>query len=115
MIEREDTRIVLQAQMACKGMLVLSQTMYPGWQAMIDGRRGKIYNAYGVLPGVVIDAGQHRIEIRYRPASVYWGASLTGLGLMMALWLSGCGYFGKIPRRAAARRQARRPAPQKPV
>ena len=85
MLGREDTRIVLEAQMACKGMVVLSQTMYPGWQAVVDGRRGKIYNAYGVLPGVVIDAGRHRIEIRYRPASVYWGASLTGLGLAMAL------------------------------
>lgn len=85
MLEREDTRIVLEAQMGCKGMLVLSQTMYRGWQAVVDGRKGKIYDAYGVLPGVVVDAGRHRIEIRYRPASVYWGASLTGLGLLMAL------------------------------
>ena len=85
MIERAATRVVLEARMSCRGMLVLSQTMYPGWQAVVDGRRGKIYNSYGVLPGVVVNAGQHRIEIRYRPASVYWGAALTGLGLVMAL------------------------------
>jgi hypothetical protein len=85
MVERENTRIVLNAQMSCKGMLVLSQTMYPGWQAKVDGHREPVYEAYGVLPGVVADAGRHRIEIRYRPASVYWGASLTGLGLAMAL------------------------------
>jgi hypothetical protein len=79
-VERADTRILLQANLSCKGAVVLSQTFYPGWQARIDGRRVPLHEVYGALDGVVADAGAHRIELRYRPASVYWGAGLTALG-----------------------------------
>jgi hypothetical protein len=88
LLERHATRVVLEARMACRGMIVLSQTFFPGWKAEVDGRRGRLYEAYGVLQGVVVDAGSHRIEFRYRPASVYWGASLTILGIAMALLLA---------------------------
>jgi hypothetical protein len=88
MLERHAGRVVLEARMACRGMIVLSQTFFPGWKAYVDGRREPLYEAYGVLQGVVVDGGPHRIEIRYRPASVYWGASITALGLAMALLLA---------------------------
>jgi hypothetical protein len=29
----------------------------------------------------VVDAGKHRVQLEYRPTSVYWGAGLTALGL----------------------------------
>lgn len=86
--ERRDTRMVLDVRMACKGMLILSETFFPGWVAAIDGRPAAIYEAYGALRGVVVDAGAHRIEFRYRPRMVYWGAFLTGLGVAAALALA---------------------------
>jgi len=38
-----------------------------------------------VVRAVHVDAGRHRIEFRYRPGSVYWGAALSLLGLLLAL------------------------------
>ena len=88
LVERRDTQVELDVRMACKGMVIASETFYPGWEAAIDGRPAVIYEAYGALRGVVVDAGAHRIEFRYRPMSVYWGALLTALGLTGALGLA---------------------------
>jgi uncharacterized membrane protein YfhO len=68
-------------------MVVLSETFFPGWKATVDGRAVPIYEADGALRGVVVEAGLHRIDIRYRPISVYAGAFLTALGLLAAMVL----------------------------
>lgn len=85
---RQNTRVAVEAHMACKGMVVLSRPWYPGWQTRVDGRPAHLYQVDGALQGVVVDSGAHEIEFRYRPASVYWGASLTASGLAIALFLS---------------------------
>ena len=37
-----------------------------------------------MMRGVVADAGDHRIEMRYRPRSVRIGAAGTAIGLLVA-------------------------------
>lgn len=88
LVHRDATRVVFDAHMACKGMIILSQTFFPGWEASVDGHRASLYEAYGALQGVVADSGSHRIEVRYRPFTVYWGGVLTSLGLVAALLLA---------------------------
>jgi len=75
--------VAIDANMACKGLVILSETMYPGWQATIDGKPARIWEAYGVFRGVVVEAGKHRIDFRFRPRSVYYGAALTSIGLLL--------------------------------
>ena len=81
----------IEADMSCRGMVIFADVWYPGWVATVDGKPVPIHEAYGVIRGVVVDAGQHRIEMRYRPKSVYWGAALTGtgwLGAAVLAWLA---------------------------
>jgi uncharacterized membrane protein YfhO len=75
---------VIEANLSCRGMVIDSDTFFPGWEARVDGQPAAIYEAYGFLRGIVAEAGQHRIELRYRPKSVYWAAGLTALGLLGA-------------------------------
>ncbi len=84
-IARSGNRIQLDARMACKGMVILSETFFPGWRATVDGRAAPIYEADGPLRGIVVKAGTHQIEMRYRPMSVYAGAGLTAIGLLAVL------------------------------
>jgi hypothetical protein len=42
----------------------------------------------GLVRGVVLAAGRSRVEFRYRPGSVYWGAALTVVGLLAALLIN---------------------------
>ena len=71
--------------MACRGMVILADTAYPGWAATVDGQPAKIYEPYGALRGVVVEKGSHVIEMKYRPTSVIAGFSLTAFGALAAL------------------------------
>jgi hypothetical protein len=68
------------------GRLVLSEVVYPGWQVWVDGARGELLSVDGLLRGVDLSGGSHRVTFVYRPASVYLG--LAGAGLGALLWLA---------------------------
>ncbi len=84
---RGSNRVRLQATLPCRGMVVLADSYYPGWQVTVDGQPARIWEAYGVLRGVVVPAGSHAIEFHFRPASVYIGLGLFAAGLLLTLIL----------------------------
>lgn len=86
-LERQPSRLVIEADMKCSGMVVLSDNDFPGWRATLDGRPSQILRAYLSMRGIVVPGGRHRIEMAYQPLSVYLGAAITGLGLVAALVL----------------------------
>lgn len=89
LVHRETDRVSMEATLPCRGILVLADTNYPGWEATVDGRPTTIVEMYGALRGVALAAGHHTVEFRYRPAVVWIGLGLTLLGLssaMLMLW-----------------------------
>jgi hypothetical protein len=84
LVARGTNRIQVQANMRCRGLVVLSETFYPGWQAKVDGRPAEVIEVYGALRSVAVEAGNHSVELRYRPASVTGGAALTVAGMLLA-------------------------------
>ncbi|MCX6629357.1 MAG: YfhO family protein [Candidatus Solibacter sp.] len=86
-VERLPDRLAIRAEMACDGMVVLSDTFYPGWRARVDHRPAQIHEVNGAMRGVAVPRGTHTITMRYRPVSVYLGAALTLLGILGALAL----------------------------
>jgi hypothetical protein len=84
LVARETNRVAIDADMRCKGMVIAGEGYFPGWKATVDGAPAPVYEAYTFLRGVVAKAGKHRIEMRYRPASVFWGAEMSGLGVLAA-------------------------------
>jgi hypothetical protein len=85
MPHHEPNDVTIRAAMACRGMVILTDTWFPGWIASVDGHPAKIEKAYGALRGVVVEAGDHTIEMRYRPRSVLLGAALTAAAAIVAL------------------------------
>ena len=88
LIEHEPDRLAIRAEMACDGMVVLSDTFYPGWRARVDHQPAAIYEVNGAMRGVAVARGVHTVTMRYRPVSVYLGAGLTLLGVLGALALA---------------------------
>jgi len=80
-------RLAVDVFAAGDGLLVLSNVDYPGWQATLDGRPAEIVRADGVLQGVFVPEGAHRVAMAYRPAAVRWGGWLSALGLLLAAGL----------------------------
>jgi hypothetical protein len=85
--EHDADRLVIQADLACDGMVVLSDVFYPGWRARVDHRPAEIFQVNGAMRGVLVPRGRHTVTMRYRPASVYIGAFLTFLGILIPILL----------------------------
>jgi len=87
MMTHDINRVVIDATLGCRGMVITGDTFGPGWQATVDGKPAEIYQAYSVVRGIVVDGGAHRIEMRFRPRSVLLGALMTVSGLLGSLLL----------------------------
>ena len=73
----EAQRAIISANMKCRALVVLGDSYSPDWKAKVDGKRAPVQAPAGVLRGVMVDAGQHSVEIFYRPSSFYWGVGLA--------------------------------------
>ena len=79
---RNINRVRIEAEMRCRGIVILADTYAEGWTATVDGRPAPVLAAYSFLRGVAVDAGKHRIELRYAPRLVYAGAAITACSLI---------------------------------
>jgi hypothetical protein len=88
-LEYTSNRIIMHTR--DKGLLVVSEIDYPGWQVRIDGVRQEIENVAGVLRGVSVDEGSHEVIWVFRPTSVYIGLGLgmAGIILSLVMWIRG--------------------------
>jgi hypothetical protein len=98
LLEHGADRLVITAEMACDGMVVLSDAFYPGWRARIDHRPARIYEVNAAMRGVAVPRGRHTVTMRYRPGSVYLGAALSLVGILGALgWGLASSADGALP------------------
>src|SRR5947207_2367146 len=84
-----ETRIDGTIQLNQRSVLVLQTPFDPGWHAFQDGRAAQVLKADLGLLGVVLDAGQHTVELRYRPPFLYAGAAVSFVSLLIfaaSLW-----------------------------
>jgi hypothetical protein len=79
--ERRSDRLTVDVDASADGHLVLAEAYQDGWKASVDGSPAAIVRANVLFRAVAVPAGRHRVELRYRPVAVVWGASLTALGL----------------------------------
>ena len=77
----------LTVETACRALVVIADTYFPGWKATVDGKPAEILEVDGALRGIVVEKGAHQISMRYRPMSVIVGAVITGVGLLATLAL----------------------------
>ena len=80
-------RVTIRAILDAPGYLVLTDTYYPGWRATVDGEPTDILRANYAFRAVWLEAGEHVVEMTYRPASVLVGGAVS----LAALFLFGVG------------------------
>jgi hypothetical protein len=82
------THLSLSAEMSGPGLIVLTDTFYPGWDCWVDGRAARIHRVNGVFRGVFVDGGRHEITMRFRPPSQAWGLVVSAASLVAVLGLA---------------------------
>lgn len=83
-LQREPTRMLLEAECSDDGILVVSEVYYPGWRALVDGQETQIHRANGALRALELEAGAHQVELAYEPLSLKIG-SVISAGMLMAI------------------------------
>lgn len=88
------------------GILVLSESSYPGWRVYVDGKERECLWLNLLFQGVELEKGKHSIEFIYRPKyfSLFASVSSAALALFVFIWLYFL-FFGKKGQQKAIRHQ----------
>ena len=73
--------------------LMLAEADYPGWRATVDGVAAPLLRADHALRGLALAAGDHRVELEYRPRSFSFGMALSAMTVL------GLAFAGRAVRR----------------
>ena len=112
-VVRESQReIVIEAEAPQDGYLLLADTYYPGWTALVDGRPTPLYRANLSVRGIRLPQGRHEVRFTYEAPGVALGLRITAIALgILVLWAVLGLYAG-----TRARRYRTIPIePQKPI
>ena len=86
----ENGRVELALGEHSGGLLVLTDTYYPGWRAWVDGEEAKIFPVNHVFRGVPVKPGASRVDFVYEPGSfvagVWISVTTTCLFAMLLVW-----------------------------
>jgi hypothetical protein len=100
-------RVTVTTEMAAPGLLVLSDTYYPGWRVSVDGSPADLIRVNYILRGVFLDDGAHEVVFHFAPMVLYVGLASTAAAL-----LGGIGVIWWETRRTAAARSADQRVPE---
>jgi hypothetical protein len=80
-----DNSVVIRTSADRDGVLVLTDSFYPGWVADVDGKPTPIVRANYLFRAVVVPAGEHVVTFAFRPWSVAVGAIISLLASTVIL------------------------------
>ncbi|MBM4402734.1 MAG: hypothetical protein FJ044_05835, partial [Candidatus Cloacimonetes bacterium] len=86
--KNENNLVELGVRMKDNGILVLGDTFYPGWKALVNGQEKEIIPANINQRAVILPKGEYKVEFNYNPASFKAGLALTAFS-----WLGFLGGF----------------------
>ena len=104
-IRYENNNVLINASLQTPGVLVLTDSYYPGWNAFVDGKETKILRANHFFRAVVLPKGAHRVEFRYEPWSFKLGSIISIFTLTGIIGISLCMFLRR--RRLAATNSVR--------
>ncbi len=84
----KETESLLRVSTSRDGLLFVSDTWYPGWEAYVDGRKTKIYRANYAFRGIKVPSGEHKVKFVYRPASFFNGLRVTAVAFFLLILIS---------------------------
>ena len=93
-ITHEDQRaLTVNVDAPADGFLLLADTYYPGWTALVDGRPTPLYRANISVRAVSVPRGRHEVRFAYDPPGVKTGVAIATLSIAaLLLWTAGAAY-----------------------
>ena len=94
LVEYEPNYLKYTAKASSEQLVVFSEVYYDkGWEAFIDGKQVSYFRVDYVLRALVMPAGEHTIEFKFKPKSYYVGNKISlASSLLLILAIVGYGF-----------------------
>ena len=76
--------LVVRLEAPTPRILVFAETFIPGWEATVDGETVEIWRANAYYQAILVPAGAHEVEFRYRPVAFRLGMVSLACGTARA-------------------------------
>lgn len=102
----QPNKLIYQYKASHEQLAVFSEIYYPdGWKVRINGEKADHFRVNYILRGMVVPAGEHEIEFRFRPAP-YFAGKYISLAFSSLLVLGASGFIFMRIRGLLRKRQA---------
>lgn len=81
----EPHRVEVSIEIDGRGLLVLLDLDYPGWEARVDGQLREIHRVAGIFRGVQVAGGDRTVEFTYKPRAFRIGRLISVTTLLLLL------------------------------
>jgi hypothetical protein len=85
LVSDEPERVAIDAKLDTPALLVLTDALFPGWYAEVDGHTAPILRTNYAFRGIALTPGTHRIVFHYQPWSFRIGTWLAAAALLIAV------------------------------
>ncbi len=85
LVEYRADRLKVEFDLQGHGLLVVQDSFYPGWHALVDGQERPIVRVAGLFRGVAVREGERVLEMVYRPRPFWTGAAVSLAALALVL------------------------------
>jgi hypothetical protein len=77
----DSQRVTIRASAEKPSVLMLTDSVYPGWNVYVDGTQKELLKANYLFRGVLLPPGTHQVEFRYQPRSYAYGGGISAVAL----------------------------------
>jgi hypothetical protein len=81
----EPNRALIKVSAASDAVLVMSDTLMPGWTARVDGRPTPMVHADHVMRALPVQKGEHLVEMTYLPGGFVTGAVISAVTILLLI------------------------------
>ena len=78
--------VTIEVDTDSDGLLVLTDTHYPGWKAYVNGKKETILRVNGLVRGVPVHKGKSVVVFKYRPATFIAGAAAFAAAIVFSIF-----------------------------
>lgn len=84
LIAADALNVALRTHLERPGLLVVSNSWYPGWVARVGGVERPVERVNAVFQGVYLEAGSHEVRLSFEPRSARLGLAAAAAALAIA-------------------------------
>ena len=75
--------IVLETSAPDRQLLIVSERLYPGWRATVNGQPQPLVAVYGDFMGCVLEEGNHEVHLAFDPDNLRRGKRVSLAGVIL--------------------------------